>query len=150
PIGGVGSAPIANLKPLNDGRTVIDLFAVNVLRFAADIKREPVEWTGRFTSALIFADPKGRDAYWPFSDIAGTIAEGETVRKTSGGELLVGEAATVREFMKKGENVDLIYFASHAISDSKDPLRQSYIALADGGLTADMIKRSNLKARLVV
>jgi CHAT domain-containing protein len=149
-VGATAAAPLANLEPFGDGTKVIDHFSVNVLRFAADLRQPRKEWRGRFSDAVIFVNPKGDDHYWKLPDIPETVPEGENAHKLFGGKVFSGNSATVGVFYRESLFADLIYFAGHAISDDKDPLRRSYVALADGGLTADMIKRSRLQAELIV
>lgn len=66
---------------------------------------------------------------------------------------LLGPDATTIAFINQATSADLIYIAAHALAGAEsdeDPLRDSYIALADARLTAATIARLPLRAKLVV
>ena len=151
PIGAMSSLPTALLRPAGDRREVIDLFSVNYLLFAGETRRGAVPWTGKFEKPLIFANPRGKDAFWTLSDINESAEEARKVRKVfKKAKLLEGSNAKIGDYYAKAGQADLLYFAAHAIAGDRDPLRESYIALADGNLTAAMVGNKDISAKLVV
>jgi len=150
PLGAMTEMPIAILHPSSGDKRVVDLFSVNYLSFAGEVRDPNFEWNGSFQHPLIFGNPRGHDPYWSSLDLPNAEAEAESVAQLFGGNAIVREAAKLGVFYDDARNADLIYIAAHALADEQDPLRGSFIAFADGDLSAGSVKNMKLKAKLVV
>lgn len=111
-----------------------------------------------FSDALLVTNPKfSVNDIWDFPPLPGTEEEGNKIKEIIGEgnyQLLNGEQATsgrISYLMKKS---DLLYFATHGISDSENSLDNSFLALAqdDRGskITAREIQHTTIGANLVV
>lgn len=113
--------------------------------------------------ALFVSNPKyPNNLEWSFPDLPGAEVEVNYVinkSKPKKSTKLFGENATKSKILKNICYYDLIYFATHGITDSKDPMDKSFLVLANeegqnGYITLREImnlrKKCELKADLVV
>jgi CHAT domain-containing protein len=155
PFGPVSTLPLAALKPFGDARQTVDLFTINFLLFAGEVRRPPATWSGAPKSSLIFGNPLPRDRIraqcvtpLPFAG-----KEAEFVKSILGGTYLSGENATRQAFMDRAKGADALYFAAHGLAGVENGIDDSFIALADENLTARDVQRVSefgFKTRLVV
>lgn len=115
-----------------------------------------------FTNALFVANPDyPTDSVWSFPDLPGTLKETQYITKSLDSSTFVeltGKQATVQNILRDICNYDLLYFATHGISENENPLDNSFLVFAKDGndsyLTAREIQeiRNNctLKADLVI
>lgn len=87
-------------------------------------------------NALFVANPKyPNDATWNFPNLPGTLKEVEQITKslpTETYKLLTGNSATKLAVKENICEYDLLYFATHGISNSENPLDHSFLVLAEG------------------
>ncbi|MBT8260715.1 MAG: CHAT domain-containing protein [Flavobacteriaceae bacterium] len=125
-----------------------------------DYYRE-IEYT--WFNALFVANPNyPKNLEWEFPDLPGAEHEVDYVIekvKPLKFNKLYGKDATKEEVLKNICEYDLLYFATHGISNSKSPMDHSFIVLADNGTEKSYLslreimntrKTCKLKADLVV
>lgn len=87
-------------------------------------------------NALFVANPKyPNDATWNFPNLPGTLKEVEQITKslpTETYKLFTGNSATKLAVKENICEYDLLYFATHGISNSENPLDHSFLVLAEG------------------
>jgi hypothetical protein len=152
-VGAIASIPISVLRPTGQSERVVDRFSVTFLLFFSEVQLPVLQWNGSFDRAFVIGNPKGEDIFWKLEDIPQAEVEARYVAKKYKTAPVIGANATTVSFIERAKEADLIYIAAHALAGggrNEDPLRDSYIALADGKLTAATISRLPLKARLVV
>ncbi len=86
-------------------------------------------------NALFVANPEyPKNSIYDFQDLPGAIKEVESITETLSPntfKILTGNKATKSEIMKNICDYDLLYFATHGISNSENPLEESYLVLAE-------------------
>ena len=142
PAGDLSSVPFAAL-PLRDGRNLIDIATPIVLPSVDALffwVKAPVTWK----ASVIVGDPDlSKDKDWDFIPLPGARREAEQVAAMLGGRALTGASATydaVRGSFS-GTHPSLIYFATHGISDSVNPMDGSFLALNEQHLRGAQIKQ---------
>jgi CHAT domain-containing protein len=116
-----------------------------------------------WNNALFVANPEyTNDSIWQFPNLPGTIKEVNSITKSLDPKaytLLTGEEATKTNITKNICDYDLLYFATHGISNVENPMENSFLALTPSKdsspyftLSEIMNTRKNclLKAELVV
>ena len=143
PVGSISSIPVAMLHPLGTNERVVDRFSVNFLLFASEITRGSEPWRSDFKRALVMGNPTGLDIFFREAPIPQTEQEARYVAEKYGVLPILGPDATTISFIRRAPDADLIYLATHGIAGSglnDDPLRDSYIILADNRLPASTIR----------
>lgn len=155
PFGPVSTLPLAAFKPFGDARQAVDLFSINFLLFAGEVRRPPERWTGAPKAPLIFGNPQPKDRVraqcvspLPFAEKEAAFA-----KSILGGTYLAREMATRQAFVDQAKYADALYFAAHGLAGLENGIDDSFIALADENLTARDVQRVSqfgFKTRLVV
>ncbi|MDY2588335.1 CHAT domain-containing protein [Winogradskyella aquimaris] len=122
-------------------------------------KKQQYNWE----NALFVANPEyPNDSIWNFPDLPGTIREVNTITKDfpkDSQTKLIGKEATKKNVLDSICNYDLIYFATHGISNSENPLENSFLVLSESDDDSayfslseimNIRKECSLKADLVV
>jgi CHAT domain-containing protein len=103
---------------------------------------------------LVVGDPDlSRDPKWLFPSLPGARSEASEVGRLLGVPVLLGPAATrtaVTAAISRPDGLDLIYLATHAITDPENPQDGSFVALAGGHLYTRDIEKTKLKGRPLV
>ena len=88
-----------------------------------------------WTNALLVANPSyPRDSIWDFPDLPGTLTEIQSVKSLMEPEnftLLSGKDATKTNVTASICDFDLLYFATHGISNAENPMENSFLVLAE-------------------
>jgi CHAT domain-containing protein len=104
--------------------------------------------------AVIVGDPDlSKDPKWFFPDLPGARQEAIDVGSLVGVHPLLGAAAThvaVLNALKRPQSLDLIYIATHAITDRANPQDGSFLALAGGDLLTREVEKLQLAGRPLV
>jgi CHAT domain-containing protein len=115
-----------------------------------------------FRNALFVANPKfPNDSIWDFPSLPGTEKEVNYITHkldSSTYTKLVGDDAKIKNFKQNICDFDLLYFATHGITNESDPLDNSFLVLSEqkgeSYLTAREIQNirlnCSLKADLVI
>ncbi|MCF6199362.1 MAG: CHAT domain-containing protein [Hyphomicrobiaceae bacterium] len=142
PAGDLSTVPFAALPSTQKGKDLLDfatpiiLPSINALYFQKQLLRS-------FKKALIVGDPDlSRDKNFIFAPLPGARDEARYVARLLGSKALVGRRATHKTILKKlGKSHQLIYLATHGISDAKNPMDASFLALRGRHLRAAEIKK---------
>jgi CHAT domain-containing protein len=135
--------PFATLK-LSDDEYLIDLLSYSIAPSLYEImvnhqmNKNRILWDDEFyynfENALFIANPKfPNDSIWKFPSLPGTIKEVNYITSkldSSTYTKLVGRDATVSAIKNNICDYDLIYFATHGISQEDNPLENSFLVLA--------------------
>lgn len=145
-----GTAPYAAL-PLANGYGAENWSFVLLPDFAALASEyEPTfDFEGLdISKALIVGNPDlSDDTAWNWSSLPGAEAEARAVKEMLGvpdDKLLVGKEATSRRLQRElrfGDDLGLVYIASHAVSHPRNPLTQGYVAMSQGHYFAGTIRQ---------
>jgi hypothetical protein len=145
PAADIGFVPFAAL-PLDGGRLIDRLALVllpdveALLGLASDVPA----WREHELRSIIVGDPDlAQDRRWQFPPLPGARFEAMEVAALVGAQPLLGAEATKRhvlDALMAGGNANLIYFATHALSDAVNPMDGSFLALAGDHLYGRDIK----------
>ena len=170
----ISNIPFASIK-VSENKYLIDLMSYSIAPSFSELisSKNLNESRGIFSNthevvfnvenALFISNPEfSNDDSLKFSALPGTEIEVNNITSTleeSTYTILNGKEAKLSNFNDNICDYDLLYFATHGISDTKDPLNNSYLALTpdfDGNakLTAkdvqDIRNKCLLKAELVI
>ena len=172
PMLNLGTLPFAAL-PLTDTTYLIDACSYSIAPSVLEVmisktvndnsNERRYQHYGVFKHPLLVANPTyPEDSIHHFANLPGTLREVDSVQKRLQADtvyVLTGDAATEANVRAHFCTADLLYFATHGVSDWKDPMNSSYLVLAPdadstGYFTAREIHDSRkvciLKAQLVV
>jgi CHAT domain-containing protein len=120
------------------------------LKFAREVTFIP-------ESPLIVGNPDFEACKTLFSQLPGAGEEADNTAKKFGVSVLSGVEAIKSEVLNRMVKSELVYFATHGVADSNDPLNASFLVLAGekgandcGKLTAKEIQELELKPDAVV
>jgi len=148
-----GDISLFDIAPLTIVPSVHDLAGAGFSdMYTLEYAMEPMGFDGGWGRSFVLGDPTtGGDPDWSFPPLPGARQEATLVAESLGQQALLGEAATRSAFLAAAEgDVDLIYLAAHGIASEEAPLEQSFIALADGRLTAGEILQLRLSSNPLV
>jgi CHAT domain-containing protein len=155
PIENLGVVPFAALPvtPAND--PLINFTTITVAPGFSVVHEDASQSPHRtWKRALIVGNPDlTSDPKWIFPDLPGARREAIDVGTLFGTTPLLGAAAThgaVATALAKPGTLDLIYFATHAISDPDNPQDNSFVALRGGNLYTRQVEKLKLKGRPLV
>ncbi len=120
-----------------------------------DIMGDSVYWSFKRPVLFIgYPETTGLTGY-QFDKLPGTKYEITTLsKKVTYPVVLIGKDAVKEKVLLALPGADIIYFATHAVADGRDPLNKSFILLSGKDstalLTAKEIQETNLRASLVV
>jgi len=156
PILGIGSVPFSALRPTSGALQLVETTTITVAPSLFQLSIPPADWNSQFESPLIVGDADfSLEKEFSFPRLSGTNAEAKAVAGMFRTIPLLAGDATLDAIKKKAPTADLLYFATHGVSDPDSPLEGSFLALTStekvkGRWTAFDIQRSRLKARLAV
>ncbi|MCG7964930.1 MAG: CHAT domain-containing protein [Candidatus Thiodiazotropha taylori] len=139
-VAALGTIPFSVLT-VGDG-PLVESMSVLVAPGFAYLDQPPRVARRSFGKAIVIGDPVAhRDPEWKFSPLPGARNEAEVVAETVGVTALIGEHATKKNLFSlmesRAQSAELIHFATHGISDSKNPLDGSFLLLSDGPDVSD-------------
>ena len=146
PVLNLGAIPFATLEPVGWNAALIERLSYVVLPnlFERSLgKFGDAAWSGTSQDkALVIGDPDlRRHSDWRFPELPGAKKEALYVANKIPGWTFLGMAAT-RGALMAHSDADVIYIASHGISDPRNPLDDGFIALADALVTPREIQSS--------
>jgi CHAT domain len=155
PARGIGAVPFVLLTPLGPGKPLVELMSVTIAPSLYDIMANQGKWDGMIRKALIVGNPK-LPSEW--ADLPAAEREAAAVARQWGiKRYLTGREAT-REIvvrLAREKRLDLLYFATHGVANSDDPMEGGFIVLAgENGVearwTAREIQKRGMPVKLVV
>lgn len=131
PVLGVGTVPFALLKPFDTNSFLIDKMSITIAPSLFDLGQRLISWDTYFRSPLIVGNP-----YLPtnskqiVSSLPGAEAEAQAVAKMLRVSPLLGKNATKEVVVSRALTADFMYFATHGIADSDNPLSNGFLMLS--------------------
>ena len=102
----------------------------------------------KWKNALFVSNPKyPTDSIWEFPDLPGAKQEVKHITEAlneGGYSILDGEKATKKSVLKAICDSDLLYFATHGISNSENPMENSFLVLANSEDSASYLTLSEI------
>jgi hypothetical protein len=156
PILGVGTVPFAILRPFKSDTFLIEKMSVSVAPNLFDVEDDTPAWTPRYKNPLVIGNPYfPRDANWRVPPLPGAEDEARAIGKMINARAVVGRRATKRAVLARAARADFLYFATHGIASSDNPLVGGFLfltarTLTRGFWTAQEIQSSRLRAQIAV
>ncbi len=156
PILGLGTVPYAILRPFKTDAYLIDRMTVSVVPSLFDIEDETKPWTPGARNPLIVGNPYfPPDRRWKVPPLPGAEDEARAIAGLLNTKPLTGRRATKRAVRARAAGADFLYFATHGVASSTDPLTGGFLFLSarrltDGFWTAREVQGSRLKAQIAV
>ncbi len=104
------------------------------------------------SKAVIVGDPDlSRDPQYDWEPLPGARAEAAEVARMVGADpsrVLIGKEATtpsLRKAINRTENIGLVYMATHAVADPKNPLTRGFAAMTGGHYYAGHIRQERFR-----
>ena len=142
PAQGLGSVPFSIL-PLENGRALISEYRPIILPGVDGLffwVKLADDYYG--PNNIVIGDPDlSQDPVWDFVQLPGARKEASTVATMFRAAPLIGEYASYDRVVPHIRGKSLIYFATHGLADSENPMDSSFLALKGKHLTAAQIKR---------
>jgi CHAT domain-containing protein len=158
PILEIGTVPYAILKPFKDNAFLIDKMSVSIAPSLFDLgqalRGESVR--NLFASPLIVGNPYlSESPDWSVPSLPGAAQEAQAVASMMNTVPLLEKAATKAEILTRVGKSSLLYFATHGVASSQDPLSGGFLMLSaekfeQGWWTAREIQNTRLNAKIAV
>lgn len=133
PVLGFGTVPYTILQPFNDGSFLIDKMSVSIAPSLFDLGVAYPRWNAEaaFSSPLIVGNPDlAKDTNWTVPPLPGAEKEAQAVAQLMNATPLIGKQATKESILSKAPNASLLYFATHGVASSRNPLTGSFLMLS--------------------
>jgi CHAT domain-containing protein len=131
PVLGIGSVPYAILKPFKTDSFLIDKMSITIAPSLFDLGQTIEPWDSNFDSPLVVGNPYlPPNSKWIVPSLPGAEEEAREVAKLLNTKALVGKEATKQAILSQVSGADFLYFASHGIADSKNPLLGGFLMLS--------------------
>jgi len=156
PILGLGTVPFAVLRPFNSELFLIDRMSISVVPSLFDIEGSIKGWTPTYRNPLVIGNPYlPPDRKWRVPPLPGAEAEAVTISRMINARALTGRRATKRRVTARASEADFLYFATHGVASSDDPLSGGFLflsarSLGRGFWTAREVQGMKLKAQIAV
>lgn len=159
PILGLGTVPYAMLQPFKDNSYLIDKMSISIAPSLFDVGAFMYPWNieTAFSSPLIVGNPYlPQSSEWIVPPLPGAEKEAQSVAKILNTTPLIGKEATRETIVSKALNSSLLYFATHGIASSNNPLSGSFLMFSadtfeQGWLTAKQVQNLKyLKAQIAI
>lgn len=133
PVLGFGTVPYTILQPFNDGSFLIDKMSVSIAPSLFDLGVAYRRWDAEeaFSSPLIVGNPDlAKNTDWIVPPLPGAEKEAQAVAQIMNATPLIGKQATKESILSKAPNASLLYFATHGVASSINPLNGSFLMLS--------------------
>jgi CHAT domain-containing protein len=156
PILSLGTVPFAILRPFKSKIFLIDKMSLSVVPSLFDIESSTRSWTPGLQNPLIVGNPYlPPNTEWIVPPLPGAEEEARTIAQLVNARPLIGREATKQAVIAKAGDADFLYFATHGVANSEDPLRGGFLFLSaeeltEGFWTARDVQSSKLKAQIAV
>jgi hypothetical protein len=156
PILGLGTVPFAILRPFGADAFLIDRMSVSIVPSLFDIERDVTPWRPRYRNGLVIGNPYlPPDSRWRVPPLPGAEEEAIAIGRMIKARPLVGRSAGKRAITMRAARADFLYFATHGVASSADPLTGGFLfltarSLTRGFWTAREVQSSRLSAQLAV
>jgi CHAT domain-containing protein len=156
PILGLGTVPYPILRPFKTDLYLIDRMTVSVVPSLFDIEDETKAWEPLSHNPLIVGNPYfPPDRRWRVPPLPGAEDEALAIARLFNARPLTGRRATKRAVRARAGGADFLYFATHGVASSTDPLTGGFLFLSarrltDGFWTAREVQSSKLRAQIAI
>ncbi|MBU7585710.1 MAG: CHAT domain-containing protein [Nostoc sp. TH1S01] len=158
PILDIGTVPYAILKPFKNDYFLIDRMSISIAPSLFDVGQALVKTSiaSLSLSPLIVGNPFLPESDdWSVPLLPGAAQEAKSVAKLMNAVPLLGKKATKTEILSKVEKSSFLYFATHGVANSHNPLLGGFLMLSakklqEGWWTAQEIQNTHLKAEMAV
>lgn len=156
PILGLGTVPYSILRPFDSDVFLIDKMTISVVPSLFDVAGDTLEWKPTYQNPLVIGNPYlPPSRRWRVPPLPGAEDEARSIAGLVNARPLTGRQATRRRVMARAGRADFLYFATHGVASSDDPLSGGFLflsarTLAGGFWTAREVQNSKLKAQLAV
>lgn len=143
PASEIAAIPIYTLQPFEDQNIfVVDKHVVNIAHSMDEFLNQVVyqneesgiKWQRKVTlplkNPLLIGNPDFSGCENQFSSLLGAEKEVTLIGDLWQTKTWIGKDATKNVLMEKSKNSNLIYLATHGISDSSDPMHASYLVMS--------------------
>lgn len=152
PVLGLGTVPYAILQPFDDKSFLIDKMSISIAPSLFDIGGNFFPWSSKYTfrSPLIVGNPYlPPSSSWNVPPLPGAESEAQAVAKIVNSVPLIGKEATKKIVISRAKTATLLYFATHGIANSDNPLLGGFLMLSankfeQGWWTAKEIQQMEL------
>ncbi len=130
PVLGLGTVPFAILQPFTDGSFLIDQMSISIAPSLFDVGQTIPPWdvSRAFSSPLIVGNPYlPPSAEWVVPALPGAEKEAQGVAQIMNVTPLIGKEATKDTILSKVQNSSLLYFATHGVASSTNPLSAGFL-----------------------
>lgn len=156
PILGLGTVPFALLRPFETDIFLIDKMSVSVVPSLFDIEADISAWRPQYKNGLVIGNPYlPPDRKWRVPPLPGAEEEALAIGKMINSRPVIGRRATKRAIMARAGEADFLYFATHGVASSDDPLTGGFLfltarSLTRGFWTAKEVQNAKLRAQIAV
>ncbi|WP_434683999.1 CHAT domain-containing protein [Pseudanabaena minima] len=158
PILEIGIVPFAILRPFRDNSFLIDRMSISIAPSLFDLSQALHEDNSRglLESPLIVGNPYlPKSTIWSVPPLPGAEKEAQAVAKMMNAIPLLRKEATKAEIVSRARTSSLLYFATHGVASSQNPLSDSFLMLSaerfdQGWWTAQEIQSTRLRARIAI
>ena len=159
PVLGIGTVPYAILQPFNDDSFLVDKMSISIAPSLFDLGLTRSSWNPKdaFSSPLIVGNPYlPKNKSWVVPALPEAEKEVFTVAKMMNAVPLIGKEATRKTVVSRAEKSSLLYFATHGVANSSNPLVGGFMMfsadrLEQGWWTAKQIQEAKLfRAQITV
>jgi CHAT domain-containing protein len=130
PVLGLGTVPFAILQPFTDGSFLIDQMSISIAPSLFDVGQTIPPWdvSRAFSSPLIVGNPYlPPSAEWVIPALPGAEKEAQGVAQIMNVTPLIGKEATKERILSKVQDSSLLYFATHGVASSTNPLSAGFL-----------------------
>ncbi|MBA3768278.1 MAG: CHAT domain-containing protein, partial [Acidobacteria bacterium] len=136
PILGLGTVPYAILRPFKSKTFLIDRMSLSVVPSLFDIEGDTKGWTPGLQNPLIVGNPYlPPNTKWIVPPLPGAEEEARAIAQLINARPLLGREATRQAVIAKARDAGFLYFATHGVANSEDPLRGGFLFLSAEELT---------------
>lgn len=154
----IGTVPYAILKPFRDDSLLIDRMSISIASSLFDLGQalDGVGSKNLFESPLIVGNPYFPESKnWSIPSLPWAEQEAHDVAAMMNAIPLLGREATKVNIVSRAEKSSILYFATHGVASSLNPLSDSFLMFSaerfeQGLWTAQEIQTKKLKAEIAV
>jgi len=158
PVLEIGTVPYAILEPFEDQTLLIDKMSVSIAPSLFDLGlalyRRGYQYL--YQSPLVVGNPYlPESTNWSVPPLPGAEQEALAVAEIMNATPLLGRKATKVEVVSRARESSLLYFATHGVANSRNPLSEGFLMLSakrfeQGWWTAREIQSTRLRAEIAV
>lgn len=156
PVLDLGTVPYAILQPFQSKTLLVEKMSVAIAPSLFDVGQTIAPWYPQFATPMVVGNPfLPVHPNWEVPPLPGAEQEAKAVGKLLQATPILGKAATKAAIVPLAPKADFLYFASHGIASSDNPLTGGFLMLSaptldQGWWTAREIQQTRLQAQIAV